>query len=558
MIGFEVELDRRVSDPTGAKIEGDVKLATCFGDEFTVVTDARSAKDASGADKAILYSNIELVTRPFEQMTGDVTPIQQAFQHMQALAGCCYKIGAAATVSDVLKMTAGPYWLTTTGGTAVVHPGTELIGPVDGRYYRVLDNGPDKLFVHYTVGFPVLRLAPALDWLTKQVRPQAENGVSTFPITNARRAARAGSAAAELFRRWCEFRKVAYQVADSVALAGFVALVYTQIAAVVDRSYGLEGQVKNKSIVVCRVPLRNVAGVLPPNVQRFLREQAWADMLEENGVRDSADALSTFLAASAKEAVELAEDKKESADGARSELMKLEQLIADADIQIKSVTNELAMLPEHVDPAPLTAKFGAMMAALDGLKAEAGKRKDIIADYTDCATAAQQWSVLQVKPPEDLIQVYKEWLAGQFPWSVITHAIAPALEGRLLANDLPSKGLDNLFAGGPVKEGSAAPDKGKAWELATGTESDMDGDPVTLGQYLYSALLAPAQRTLGPTKIFGGMHEVAHPDVFTGSDSVPRYLVPLELRSHGPQFVTWDQLGKALDELIRFSRDLAA
>ncbi|HLK02048.1 MAG TPA: hypothetical protein VKU39_19370, partial [Streptosporangiaceae bacterium] len=197
-------------------------------------------------------------------------------------------------------------------------------------------------------------------------------------------------------------------------------------------------------------------------------------------------------------------------------------------------------------------------AELDDLKAEAGKRKDIMADFADCDLAGQQWAALEAKLPNDLIQVYQEWSAKQFPWSVITHAIAPALEGRLLADDLPSKGLDQIFAGGPVKERAIAPDKGYAWELATGTESDMDGDPVTLGQYLCSALLAPAQRTLGPTKIFGGMHEVARPDVFTGSDGIPRQLVPLELRSHGPLFVTWAQLGKALEELVAMSRKLAA
>ncbi|HLJ98530.1 MAG TPA: hypothetical protein VKU39_01345, partial [Streptosporangiaceae bacterium] len=358
MIGFEVELDRRVSDQLGAKIKGDVKLATCFGDEFTVVTDARSAKEATGADKTVVYSNIELVTRPFDQMAGDTTAIQHALQHMAEFTGHCYKIAASAALGDVLKRSGSPHWLTIAGSTAVVHPESDQIGPVTGLFYRVQDRGMDNLFVHYTVGFPVLQLLPALDWLTQMTRPQAENGVSAFPITNARRAQRAGLAAAELFRRWCQFRKIDYLAADSIPLAGYVALVFTQIAAAVDRSYKLEGQIKNKTIVVCRVPLRNLAGVLPPRVQQFLREQAWADMLEENNVRGSGNALAAFLNTCTKEAVTLATDKKASASKAEKELTKYEQRIVDAEIRLKPVADALAMLPDTDDPTPLTTKLG--------------------------------------------------------------------------------------------------------------------------------------------------------------------------------------------------------
>lgn len=40
------------------------------------------------------------------------------------------------------------------------------------------------------------------------------------------------------------------------------------------------------------------------------------------------------------------------------------------------------------------------------------------------------------------------------------------------------------------------------------------------------------------------MHEVASPEIFFGRDGIARYLIPLELRIHGPQRVTWDQLNE--------------
>lgn len=141
---------------------------------------------------------------------------------------------------------------------------------------------------------------------------------------------------------------------------------------------------------------------------------------------------------------------------------------------------------------------------------------------------------------------------------MIDQAIVPALEGRPLANNPSSRAVDRLFADRSVKEGTIAPDGGITRGLATETESDMDGDPVTLGQYLYSAMLAPAQRTIGQTKIFGGMHEVANPDPFIGADKILRHLVPLELRSHGPRRVKWTELNTALQDLAVVSTKLAS
>lgn len=150
--------------------------------------------------------------------------------------------------------------------------------------------------------------------------------------------------------------------------------------------------------------------------------------------------------------------------------------------------------------------------------------------------------------PADLSDLNDLRNRGEFPWSVVTHAIAPAFEGRLLG-DLTSDNLEDLFVASTVT-GAIGPDHGFARELATETPSNQSGEVVSLGQYLYSALLAPGQRTLGPTKIFGGMHEIAVPDVYTDRNAIQHHLIPLELRSHGPERVSWDKLWADLLELI--------
>lgn len=550
MIGFEVELDRRVTDMSGGKIKGDEKLATCCGGEFTVVSDSRSVATKIPG-KRISYSNIELVTHPFDQMTGDVTAITKALQHMNAFTVSCYAVGKATSLQDVLKLSGLPYVLTKAGASAVVRPNTDLLGPVDGTSYKAPDLGLDSLFVHYTVGFPVLRLNEALAWVTTRVRPEAEDEATAknprfFPSTNARRAALAGQAAAELFGRWSKYRTLSCTTDDFAAVSGYVSLLYTQLAAAIDHSY-LEkerGQIKNKAVVVCRVPLRNVAGVLPATVQRFLREQAWADMLTEGKVGKTADDLLGFVKAGSDAAAKDAKQREKSADKAMRELPDLEKAVLE-------LNNKLAMLDERDDPSGL-------LAELDALKAESRKRQEIIADYTDAVAASKQWQAMLTALPEDLALINKERIDKRFQWSVIDQAIVPALEGRPLANNPMSRPVDRLFAGISVTEGTIAPDRGIARGLATETLSDMDGDPVTFGQYLYSAMLAPAQRTIGQTKIFGGMHEVATPDAFIGADKVLRHLVPLELRSHGPLKLTWTDLNTALQELAIVSTKLAS
>lgn len=129
-------------------IAGDRDLATCAGGAFRVVTDKRGAPRVDKPRKEADYSNIELVTAPFDQSAG-LDPLMVAVKSMRLFTTTCYKITKMNTLADVLVACGLQYDLTADGVSAGVHPATDLIRE-SGRVYRVEDQGADSLFVHYT------------------------------------------------------------------------------------------------------------------------------------------------------------------------------------------------------------------------------------------------------------------------------------------------------------------------------------------------------------------------------------------------------------------------
>ena len=87
-----------------------------------------------------------------------------------------------------------------------------------------------------------------------------------------------------------------------------------------------------------------------------------------------------------------------------------------------------------------------------------------------------------------------------------------------------------------------------AGRRATEMTSDLGGREITVGEYLRSALLTPCQRPVWQGMIFGGMHELKGPDIFTAPDGKKCTLIPPELRSFGESEISWDQLAAALTE----------
>jgi hypothetical protein len=196
------------------------------------------------------------------------------------------------------------------------------------------------------------------------------------------------------------------------------------------------------------------------------------------------------------------------------------------------------------------------MTALYELNTKAAKPRDVIADYQNHVAAHDVWQQLDGNVPAEVTNLNAERINGTFPWSVIDHAIAPALEGRVLAADLTAGTPTSLFAAAAKQK--IGPD-GNPWrELESGTTSDLGGDDsvIDIGEFLRSALLAPGEPAIGPTLVFGGMHEVERPDQYRGWNGNDYQLIPLELRSIGAQRVTWDQVSDKLTALIDFTATL--
>jgi len=555
MIGFEVELDRRVADASGSKIAGDRKLAICGGGEFTIVTDTRSAKQVDDDEEETDYSNIELVTQPFDQAVG-LDAISAAVTHMNAFAAACYAIKKATNLDQVLKNSGVPYELTAEGITAIVHPDSDLIDE-SGEQYQVADKGSDSLFVHYTVGYPVGLLYDALDWVTSKTRPTADNDAARrFPITNAKRAARAAGAAAELFRRWAQAQSFVPTTADTRALMGYVALVYSQVAAMIDHAdKHSEGQIKNRTVAVSRVPLRTVAENLPGPVREFLGQQAWVDMLNEYEVGPGDDDFTGFIGNRVDAAQEAVDDRQLDGSVAETLIPKLQGQVNDAKKKLAAINLKIAS-PAKKTAAQVRKLQQDRIKALKRLykvEEELEQRQDHLVYYQNAVQACQQWKAVQ-SLPGDLSLLNTARIKDLFPWSVISHAIVPALEGRQLAADLTKGDPDALFIA--AVRARRGPDGGRYRNLATELVTDLGGVDVMLGDILYSTLLAPCQPPIWQTMIFGGMHEVPAPDVLTVSDGRTCRLIPLELRSYGQSRVSWNQLADGIKDIAQKSVEL--
>jgi hypothetical protein len=553
MIGFEVELDRRVADASGAMFAGDRDLATCVGG-FKIVTDKRGAPRVGNPKKETSYSNIELVTVPFDQSVG-LDPLMAAVTAMHSFTTKCYEITKMTELGKVLEASGLKGELTADGVSAGVYPATDLIRK-SGREYQVADEGADSLFAHYTVGFPVGWLYNALEWVTANTRKDAEDADDIhYPITNASRGLRAGRAAAQLFVFWAQAQRLTVSEADTHALAGFVALVYTQVAACIDHADPESGgQVKNKAVAVSRVPLRAVAQALPVAVQSFLHQQAWIDMLDDYEVGPSASDLADFIAEQAVAAQEAVEDRSEGEDAPKA-ILKLQANIDRVQKRLANIYLQLGKATAKTGGKDPEKRRLDALRTLGGKQADLEKQQDVLADYQGAVLARDAWQSLVTTVPADLADLNAARVAGKFPWSVINHAIVPALEGRALADDLATATPGTLFKLGPGT-GKNAPDGGLPRELATEMTSDLGGREITVGAYLRSALLTPCQPPIWQNMLFGGMHEVKTPDLFHVPDGRKCALIPLELRSYGKSEITWDGLVAALQEIAGVSLKL--
>jgi hypothetical protein len=303
-----------------------------------------------------------------------------------------------------------------------------------------------------------------------------------------------------------------------------VALLYTQLAAIIDHSYDGTGQIKNKAIALCRVPLRAVAAVLPDPAKQFLSEQAWVELLRENNVNN----LTRFISDRIASAKEYVAGKQDAADQARRELPAVSGQLANTDVG-----------DQH-----------------DELAETVQRLTDVIADYDGALAGLREWQSM-APTPKRIKTLNAGRQAGQFPWSILDQAFVPALEGRALAPPLRGKGCEALFAAGSPLGSAAGPDGGPCRDLDTGTQCDMGSEALTVDEFVSSAFLAPGGRPISPERVFGGMAEVPVPDSYQVRQA-RIYLIPLELRVHGKLEVTWDELAQNIQGIVDLSQVLLA
>jgi hypothetical protein len=219
-MGMEVEVHRAVQLPGGSMVEtGDsIVLEHPY---FRLVTDKRTA---SGGVK---YSNLEFVMKHFDQLAGTedkaVDELQKRLAAMKSLRTELYAREGRLTdvVRGVGEKPGDSYRPTPVEG----RPATDLL-------IRGAPGGDDdKLYVHYTVGFP-----PA-DWFAMlgavHQATRADSGQSR-PKTHAGHAIEVAPAIV------AGLKDATVTAAVEQELHGHLALLYTQLAVFVDRTLDLQ------------------------------------------------------------------------------------------------------------------------------------------------------------------------------------------------------------------------------------------------------------------------------------------------------------------------------
>jgi len=287
-IGVELEVKRPVTTADGDDLDSDTNLLLHGG--FKLVSDSRTNADREH------YSNLELVMDPaFDQMTGPLDQAKAGFRarlgEMEELYDQLYKnddkrdLGALPGVAD---KTYAPCLIDETnaeGGnwsTAKLRP-------------DFLRDGEDdkKLYVHYTIGFPIATMRDAIAEIGRRTREDGHPDCTPDKVVEvAKRHDRPRThalAAVELADSLASTLGAGLDTTERAAFTGMVALVYTQVAAFADEVQGEltdaedehlprnqqkpfgAGQIKNKTAVLSRIRLDAIYKTLPRRVRTLLQ-----------------------------------------------------------------------------------------------------------------------------------------------------------------------------------------------------------------------------------------------------------------------------------------------
>ncbi|MEU7288280.1 glycosyltransferase, partial [Streptomyces flaveolus] len=165
--------------------------------------------------------------------------------------------------------------------------------------------GPtERLFLHYTVGIPLAGIIPFLEHVRQQGRQ--DTAITQAAQGHLADALRFGRETASPFHQWLaanlEFQRLA-RPDDVPALEGFLALAYTQVAALAQGTLSHVNMPKNFSAVTSRVSLAGARAGLGTAGQFFLEEHAttiarhFADSFRSyfKEVRDVPDILADWI-----------------------------------------------------------------------------------------------------------------------------------------------------------------------------------------------------------------------------------------------------------------------
>lgn len=253
MIGFEIEIALPVAGADGDRLPGDEELGHLTGFPIRVVTDARRT-----------WSNIEFVTGP-------VSVVGAA-----AVAGAGTLAGYAGAIRELRDRlyAAGAVPLATAGGPLLATAGagqTAVLDPAAADYVEdaTRPNGGDGLFVHYSIGVPLKALNGFFDFL-RAGAPYAPDQRS-FLKSSRFRLAQASTVGDRGLASFDRGYPRATQAQRS-QLRGYLQLVYTQVAAMADylAKTADEGQIKNRTVALCRSAFFEVFPHLDADVRAFL------------------------------------------------------------------------------------------------------------------------------------------------------------------------------------------------------------------------------------------------------------------------------------------------
>jgi Domain of unknown function (DUF4157) len=257
-MGLEAEVPRPVRPAGGGDLVGDTDLLDST--YFKLVSDHRSDDDGKG------YPNVEFVMKHFDQLTGDEpTALAALDTRMNAIKAYRTLLYANDTKR---KLPAGSGALTGAGSTTYL----------DWTGINLTDD--KKLFVHYTIGFPPEKLFSAINAIGKETREEGGpvTGRSQRPQTHAAGALTVANAVLAK-------HGTGLNVMAKADLKGAIALYYTQVAAFVDMMHNSfhdasknkpfgGGQIKNKTALLSRVPLRTIYGSLKKGARDALKANA--------------------------------------------------------------------------------------------------------------------------------------------------------------------------------------------------------------------------------------------------------------------------------------------